>query len=168
MSNKPVRRDKPGRAELEARLAAASGRITDRFEKLENSLPKGPVDQVRRLWSDRRIRNGLLIGAGSLVGLLLVTRSRRRVGSYDEGLNAVSDRLARAVVDRLRAGASPEDAVREAVDDVPPVLHLRESAGIASQFVSILSKTVSSVVAREVGSYLVSYLSRVREDSNEV
>lgn len=168
MANKPVPVHKPGRAELEARLAKASRRIASRFERLEAHIPSGPTATAKKLLSNKRVRLGLLVGAGALVGLLVVRRSRRSCSPYEDGLDAVSDRLAQSVVDRLRDGASPEEAVSGAVRDAPPVLHLREAPGILSEFVSVLSKTVSSVVAREVGKHLLTLLSKVREDSDEV
>jgi len=168
MANKPVPVPKPGRAELEARLAKASRRISGRFERLEAHIPSGPTATAKQLLSNKKVRLGLAAGAGLLIGLFFVRRSRRSSSPYDEGLEAISDRLVQSVVDRLRDGASPEEAVSGAVRESPPVLHLRESPGILSEFVSILSKTVSSVVAKEVGKHLLTLLSKVREDSDEV
>lgn len=168
MAHKPVPAAKPGRAELEARLANASRRIASRFERLESHIPAGPTAKAKQLLSNKRVRIGLMAGAGMLAGWLLVRRSKRSCSPYADGLEAISDRLAQSVADRLRDGASPEEAVSGAVRDTPPVLHLREAPGILSEFVSVLSKTVSSVVAKEVGKHLLTFLSKVREDSDEV
>jgi hypothetical protein len=160
----PVTTGADRRSQVKARLAEKSRRITDRFEVFESGAGSSPVAVASRMLSRKSVRIGLAAGAGALVGLWLMTRSRKTSAPWDDGVDELADRLAKSVAKRVEKGDDLKDAVRKAVHQNPPVLHLEEKHGIFREAISQLSRVLSSALVKEVTRQVSSYLDR-RKDS---
>lgn len=159
----PVKPGQDRRKQVEARLAEKSRRISDRFDVFESGAGKSPVAVASRLLSRKSVRIGVAVGAGALVGLWFMTRPRKATSPWDEGVDALAERLTESVSKRMDKGDDLKDAVRKAVHQNPPLLHLEEKHGIIKEAVSQLSRVVSSALLREVTRQVSAYLDRRKD-----
>lgn len=144
------------REELEARLKEKAQSISSRFDKFESSLPGKNIKVPEVLRKKRNIKIGLAIGAGFLIGYKLLNRSNKRSGSdYGESLERLADRLGDAISDRLKRSDSPVEAVREALEDNPPIVQMNaDREGPLSGAIRQLLNSGSSVLVSEFGRWL--------------
>lgn len=157
------------REELEARLKEKASSISSRFDALESSLPGKNIKVPAALKNKRNIKIGLAVGAGFLVGYTLLNRSRNRPGGdYGESLERLADRLGDAISDRLKRSDSTEDAVREALEDNPPIVQLTNGKdGMLSGAVRQLLNSGSSVLVSEFSRWLQHRLVEEKEHPDE-
>ena len=153
------------REELEARLKETASSISSRFDTFESSLPGKNIKVPQALRNTRNIKLGLAIGAGFLVGYALLNRSRSRPGGdYGESLDKLADRLGDAISDRMKRSDSAEEAVREALEDNPPIVQLIDGKdGVLSGAVRQLLKSGSSVLLSELSQWLQQRLVEEKE-----
>lgn len=153
------------REELEARLKEKTKSISSRFDKFESTLPGKNIKVPDVLKKKKNIKVGLAIGAGFLIGYKLLNRSGSNSrGDYGEGLERLADRLGDAISDRLKRADSPEDAVREALEDNPPIVQMNSGKeGPLSGAIRQLLKSGSSVLVSEFGRWLQQRLVEEKE-----
>ncbi len=153
------------REELQARLKEKSQAISGRFDKLESAIPGKNLRVPKALRSKRNIKLGLAIGAGFLVGYQLLNRSRNRSSSdYGDGLERLADRLGDAIADRLSRSDTPEEAVRDALNDHPPIVELNpEREGVLSSAAKQLLNSGGSVLIAEFSKWLQTRLVEEKE-----
>lgn len=153
------------REELEARLKEKAKSISSRFDKFESSLPGKNIKVPEVLKKKRNIKLGLAIGAGFLIGYKLLNRNGS--GSqrdYGEGLERLADRLGDAISDRLKRADSPKEAVREALEENPPIVQVNSAKeGPLSGAVRQLLNSGSSVLVSEFGRWLQQRLVEEKE-----
>lgn len=148
--------EKRTRQEIEAKLQEKANAISNRFGSLEAKLP-GPTSKVVKVLGNRKNwKIGAAIGAGLLVGVMVFGRRRsNRSIDYGEGIDRLSQRIAKSVLDRLEDGQSEEDAIKEALHDVPPIVEMGEvGEGIISGALRHLFRTSSGLLANEMAHYL--------------
>lgn len=161
--------DRPTKAELEAKLKAKGEEISGRFDALESRIPGSGSKVGSVLLNKRSAKVGLAIGAGFLVGVFVLGRRRRSSGiDFGEELDHLSDRLGSEIARRLSRGMSPDDAARNALEDVPPVVEVGAgSESVWSGAARQLIKSASSVVAAELGNWLQARLRASDLEENE-
>lgn len=155
--------DKRTREELEARLKEKSSAISSRFDSLESSIPGKSIKVPAALKNKRNIKVGLAIGAGFLIGYGLLNRSRQS-NDYGESLDRLADKLGDAISDRLKRSDSTEDAVREALEDNPPLVQLTSGKdSVLTGALKQLLNSGSSVLIKELSSWLQKRLADDRD-----
>lgn len=144
------------KSELEEKLRAKSDAISGRFGKLESSLPGMNLKIPAALKNKRNLKIGAAVGAGFLVGYLLLNRrSRSARGDYSEQLTRLADRLGDAIAERLRRDMGTDDAVRDALDEVPPMVELQAAKnGVIGTAVRQLVRSGSSALVSELSRWL--------------
>ncbi|MGB1049854.1 MAG: hypothetical protein ACPG3U_09235 [Rhodothermales bacterium] len=158
--------EKRTREELEARLKEKASSISERFDSLESNLPGKGLNVPAALKSKRNIKMGLAIGAGFLVGYAILNRSRSRPrGDYGESLDRMADRLGDAISDQLKRSDTPGEAVREALEQNPPIVQLiSEKDGVLSGALKQLFRSGSSVLITELSQWLQHRLIEEKQD----
>lgn len=148
--------EKRTRQDIEAQLKQKSEAISSRFGALESKLPGSSSKVVKVLGNRKNWKVGAAIGAGLFVGVMVFGRRRsNRSIDYGEGLDRLSRRIAESVLDRLEKGQSEQEAVKEALHDVPPVVEVGEAGeGIVSGALRHLLRTSSGLLANEMAHYL--------------
>ena len=148
--------DRMTKSELEAKLRAKADAISGRFGKLESSLPGTNIKIPAALKNKRNLKIGAAVGAGFLVGYLLLNRrSRSARGDYSEQLTRLADRLGDAIGERLRRDMGTDDAVRDALDEVPPMVELQAAQnGVIGSAVRQLVRSGSSALVGELSRWL--------------
>lgn len=154
------------RRQIEAQLADKSRRISDRFDVFESDMWRSPAAVASRLLSGKKVRIGLVVGAGLLTGLWLVTRKRKTTAPWDEGVDELADRLSKSVSKQVEKGKDVREAVRDAVHRNPPVLHLEEKHGIIKEIVSQLSRVVSTALVKEISHRVSAYVDRSKDSES--
>ncbi|MDA0378509.1 MAG: hypothetical protein O3C45_03550 [Bacteroidetes bacterium] len=144
------------KSELEERLRAKADAISGRIGKLESSLPGANLKIPAVLKDKRNLKIGAAVGAGFLVGYLLLNRrSRSARGDYSEQLTRLADRLGDAIAERLRRDMGTDDAVRDALDEVPPMVELQSAKqGVLGTAVRQLVRSGSSALVSEMSKWL--------------
>lgn len=144
------------KSELEEKLRAKSDAISGRFGKLESSLPGSNLKIPAALKDKRNLKIGAAVGAGFLVGYLLLNRrSRSARGDYSEQLTRLADRLGDAIAERLRRDMGTDAAVRDALDEVPPLVELQSAKnGVIGTAVRQLVRSGSSALVSELSRWL--------------
>ncbi|RMF60856.1 MAG: hypothetical protein D6746_06275 [Bacteroidetes bacterium] len=104
------------REEVEARLREKDEQIARRLEALRSEVT-GVGAEIRRRLENPLVLLGVTLAGGLLVGLMVGRRRRRRRNRGPAGLDVLADVVARDAARRLRKGAEPEEAVREALAD---------------------------------------------------
>jgi len=159
--------------EVELKLQEKSEAISGRFTTLEAQMPSIPGRKnlvVKAIRGKKGVKLGLAVGAGLLVGALLFRRgSSRSDYNYGGGLDQLSLKLSRKIARLIENGHSADDAVRTALDDVPPVLSFsEESEGIIAGALKQLARSGTTLLATELSNYLKRRLSGdVEEDSEK-
>lgn len=148
--------DRPTKADLEQKLKEKADAISSRMSKLENSLPGSGIKIPEAMKSRRNLRIGAAVGAGFLVGYLLINRKRRGSRSnYSDQLGHLADRLGDAIADRMRNDMGTNDAVRDALEEVPPMVELQSGkVGVIGSSLQYLLKTGGSILASELTRWL--------------
>ena len=153
------------REELEARLKEKANSISGRFDRFESSLPGKNLSIPPALKNKRNIKVGLAIGAGFLIGYKLLNRNRSRSGGdYGDSLERLADRLGDAISDRLNSADSPATAVREALEDNPPIVQMNNGKeGALSGAIRQMLNSGSSLLVAEFGRWLQQKLVEEKE-----
>jgi hypothetical protein len=148
--------DRMTKSELEAKLKAKSDAISGRFGKLESSIPGTSLKIPEALKNKRNLKIGAAVGAGFLVGYLILNRrSRSARGDYSEQLTRLADRLGDAIAERLRRDMGADEAVRDALDEVPPMVELQSGKdGVIGSAVRQLVRSGSSALVSELSRWL--------------
>jgi len=157
------------REELEARLKEKAKSISSRFDRFESSLPGKNLSIPPALKKKKNIKLGLAIGAGFLIGYKLLNRGQSKSGGdYGEGLERLADRLGDAISDRLKRADSPKSAVREALEDNPPIVQMNnEKEGALSGAIRQMLNSGSSLLVAEFGRWLQQKLVEEKEHPDD-
>ena len=148
--------ERPTRTEIESRLREKADAISGRIGKLESVLPGSGLKVPSALKKKRNLKVGAAIGAGFLVGYMLLNRSGKNSrGDYSEQLERLADRLGDAIATRLRRDMGADDAVRDALEEIPPMVELQQGReGILHTAVKQLLKTGGSTLVNELSRWL--------------
>lgn len=142
--------------DLEARLKERSASISRRFSSLEEVIPAMPGSIPEVLKTKRTFKAGLAAGAGFLIGFsILRRRKRHRDTSWEDGVEHLTHRLGDAIVDHLDRSESPEEAVRKALKENPPIIRIRnDSESAFSGALRELLNSGSSLLISELGRWV--------------
>jgi hypothetical protein len=162
--------EKKTRAELESRLQEKASSISSRFDTLESALPGKNIKVPKALKNKRNIKVGLAIGVGFLVGYNLLNRSRSQPsGNYGESLEKLADRLGDAISDRMKQSESTEEAVRDALEDNPPIVQMINGKdGVFAVAVRQLLRSGGTVLISELSQWLQQRLVEEKEHPDKV
>ena len=144
------------RAQLEERLKVKSDAISDRFERLESKIPGRVPPLLDKVKNQPKLKVGAAIGAGLLVGLLFFRRSSGSKGiEYHDGLDQLSDQIAKRIAGMMDKGSNSSDAVRKALEEQPPVVNLvPEAEGLFSGAIKQLFHTGVIVFGKELATFV--------------
>jgi len=160
---------KMSRAEVEQKLQRKGEEISGRFENIESQIPGRKNAIVKAVREKKGLKIGMAVGAGLLVGMMLFRRkSSRDRFDYGDGLDRLSTKLTRKIHGFMDRGEAPEDAVRKALGDVPPLMSFsEENDGILTGALKQLARTGTSILAAELSEYLKSRLSKEEDQNSE-
>ncbi len=160
---------KLSRVEVEQKLQQKGEDISERFETIESQIPGRKNAIVKAVREKKGIKIGLAVGAGLLVGMMLFRgRSPRDDFDYGDGLDRLSGKLAQKIRRMIDRGEEPEEAVRKALSDVPPVMSFsEENEGILTGALKQLARTGTSILAAELSEYLKSRLASEKDPNSE-
>lgn len=143
------------RAELEAKLQAASDSMSRRLTAMEDEVRLPAVARLSNVASNGTLKKAAVaVGIGLAVGLIF-GGGKKKFKRAHKTLDAWRDDLADSIAEFLQEGDSPSDAARRAARSQPPLVLDEDSGSGASRGLiaiafAYLLRTGVNVTAREV------------------
>ena len=153
-------REKLTRDQVEERLRSRESSISERLESIESAVPGKALARVKSMSESTKWKIGAAVGAGLLIGLFFATRksSKGDLG-FEDGMDRLADKLAKRIAHEIKKGRDPDEAVRRAMDDIPPVLNLnKKEQGVIGDALSQFARIAAQQAAKKGASQLLQLL----------
>ncbi len=153
------------RSEVRTRLAERTKSISARFEALEMELPVSPRTVRKLLDRKNQIKKAAVIGAGLLTVAFLFKKRKSSGFTYQDGLERISDAIAREVRKNIKSGMDTEDAVFAALRKRPPVVRVGDG-GDRNELSGTLAKILKQLLV-SLGPSLIDLLAELLKSGRQ-